>query len=103
MATSYNWAVANVERHTADGIVFNVHYTVTAEDGTYSQGAYGSVALSAPAEDAEVIPFADLTEEMVAQWAKDTLGQEAVQNVESALQARLDEMHAPSTASGTPW
>jgi hypothetical protein len=32
-----------MERHTADGIVMTAHYTVDANDGTYSAGAYGSV------------------------------------------------------------
>ena len=65
MATTFNWAVANLERHTADGIVYTVHYTVSAEDGTYNAGAYGSIGLAAPAEGDTPIPFADLTEEIV--------------------------------------
>jgi hypothetical protein len=38
-----------------------VHYTVNANDGTYSAGAYGSVGLEAP--EGNVIPYADLTPE----------------------------------------
>ena len=30
--TDYTWGVAQMERHTADGIVFTVHYTVAAND-----------------------------------------------------------------------
>ena len=103
MATTYTWAVANLERHTADGIVYTVHYTVSAEDGTYREGAYGSIGLSAPEEGDPVVAFADLTEEIVVNWTKDALGEKAVQNVKDALQARLDEQRAPKTASGTPW
>lgn len=103
MATTFNWAVANLERHTADGIVYTVHYTVSAEDGSYREGAYGSIGLSAPEEGDNVVAFDDLTQEVVIQWTKDALGEETVQNVEDALQARLDEKHAPSKASGTPW
>jgi hypothetical protein len=43
--TTSHWGIAQMERHTADGIVFTVHYTVNANDGTYSAGAYGSVGL----------------------------------------------------------
>lgn len=103
MATTYIWAVADLERHTADGIVYTVHYTVAAEDGTYREGAYGSIGLPAPEEGDPVVAFADLTEELVIEWTKAQLGEETVQNVEDALQARLDEQHAPKTASGTPW
>ena len=103
MATTFNWAVANLERHTADGIVYTVHYTVSAEDGTYNAGAYGSIGLEAPAEGDTPVPFADLTEEIVVGWVKDHFGEEKVAEVEAALQAQLDEQHAPSKASGTPW
>jgi hypothetical protein len=30
MTTTYTWAIAQLERTTADGIVFTVHYTVAA-------------------------------------------------------------------------
>ena len=103
MATTFNWAVANLERHTADGIVYTVHYTVSAEDGTYNAGAYGSIGLEALAEGDAPIPFASLTEEIVVGWVQDNLGAEKVAEVEAALQAQLDEQHTPSKASGTPW
>ena len=103
MATTFNWAVANLERHTADGIVYTVHYTVSAEDGTYNAGAYGSIGLEAPAEGDTPVPFADLTEEIVVSWVHDHFGEEKVAEVEAALQAQIDEQHAPSKASGTPW
>jgi hypothetical protein len=56
--TTTTWGVAQMERHTADGIVITVHYTVDANDGTYSAGAYGSVGLEAP--EGNVIPYSPL-------------------------------------------
>ena len=100
MTTSFTWAIANLERHTADGAVFAVHYTVNAEDGTYSAGAYGSLGLERPDN---LIPFDDLTEEMVVGWVKDKFGDEKVAEIEAALQAQLDEKHAPTKAAGLPW
>jgi hypothetical protein len=100
MATTFNWHVANLERHTADGFVYTAHYTVNAEDGTYSAGAYGSLGLERPDN---LIPFDDLTEEMVVGWVKDKFGDEKVAEIEAALQAQLDEKHAPSKAAGVPW
>ena len=99
--TTYTWAISNLERHTADGIVYTVHYTVNAADGTYTSGAYGSLGLEAPESDPN--PFADLTEELVVGWVKDKFGAEKVAEIEAALQAQLDEQHAPTTASGVPW
>ena len=101
MATTFTWAVAQLERETEDGFVFSVHYTVAAHDGTYSSSAYGSLGLERPEDD--MVPFADLTEEIVVGWVKEKFGEEKVAEIESALQAQLDEQHAPSKASGLPW
>ena len=100
MATNYSWKIANLERETADGFVFTVHYTVNAEDGTYSAGAYGSLGLERPDN---LIPFDQLTEEIVVGWVKEKFGAEKVAEIEAALQAQLDEKHAPSKAAGVPW
>jgi hypothetical protein len=100
MATTFTWHIANLERETADGFVMTAHYTVTAEDGTYSSGAYGSLGFERPDK---LIPFADLTEELVIGWVKDAFGAEKVIEIEAALQAQLDEQHHPSKASVTPW
>ena len=99
--TVTTWKIAQLERETADGYVYTAHYTVDANDGTYSAGAYGSIGLERP--EGEMIPFSELTEELVVGWVKDKLGAEAVANVETALQAQLDEQRAPSKAQGVPW
>ena len=97
--TTFTWKVANLDRTTADGKVNTVHYTVTAEDGTYSSGAYGSLGF-----DGDVtVPFADLTEEIVIGWVKTQFGDEKVTEIEAALQAQLNEHAAPTKASGVPW
>ena len=102
MTTTTTWSIAQLERHTADGIVYTAHYTVDANDGTYSAGAYGSIGLEAP--EGDVIPYADLTPEIVIGWVKERLGgDDKVEEIEAALQAQLDEQHAPSRASGVPW
>jgi hypothetical protein len=102
MTTAFTWNIANLERYTADGVVFMVHYTVNAEDGTYSAGAYGSLGLEAP-EPGSMTPFDSLTEEVVVGWVKAKFGEEKVTKIEAALQAQLDEKHAPSKAAGVPW
>ena len=100
--TTTTWGVAQMERHTADGIVFTVHYTVAANDGTYSSSAYGSIGLEQP--EGDVIPYADLTPELVIGWVQEKLGgDEKVTEIEAALQAQIDEQRSPSKAAGVPW
>lgn len=101
MTTTFTWAIANLERETADGFVYTAHYTVNATDGeAYSAGAYGSIGFERP-ED--LIPFDDLTQEIVIEWVKEKLGEEQVEKVETALESQIDEKRAPTKASGTPW
>lgn len=101
MTAAITWNVANLERETADGYVYTVHYTVDAKDDTYSAGAYGSIGLERP--EGEMIPFADLTPDVVIGWVKEQFGDEKVAEIEAALQAQLDEQRAPSKATGLPW
>ena len=104
MTTTFTWNISTLDRHILDGIVYTVHYTVSANDGTYSSGAYGSIGLEAPAEGDPVIPYADLTMEGVLEWTKAALGgPEKIAEIEAALEAQLSEQRAPTKASGTPW
>jgi hypothetical protein len=100
VATTFIWGINTLERETADGFVFVCHYTVAANDGTYSSSAYGSIGFERPDN---LIPYADLTEEIVIGWVKEGLGDEKVAEVEAALQAQIDEQRNPTKANGVPW
>lgn len=102
--TTFTWAVGTMDRILPSGAVTTVHYTVTANDGTYSAGAYGSVGLDQPESDSDLTPYADLTES----WAVAALqaklgGADKVAEIEAALQAQIDEQRTPTTGSGLPW
>lgn len=100
MATTTTWKIEDLNRETADGYVFEVHYSVISNDGTYNAGAYGSLGLEKPET---LVPFADLTKEIVIGWVKDQLTAEKCTEIEAALQNKLDEQTTPTKASGTPW
>jgi hypothetical protein len=100
MATTFEWKIANLERETDDGFVFTAHYTVNASDDAYTSGAYGSLGFERPDN---LIPFSELTEEIVIGWVKETFGEEKVAEIEAALQAQLDEQRHPTKAAGVPW
>jgi hypothetical protein len=96
------WKVANMERELSDGVVFTVHYTVTRFKDGEQAGAYGSLGFEAPEPD-NLIPYADLTEEIVVGWVTSQLGEEKVTEIDAALDAQIDEKLAPTKASGMPW
>ena len=101
MATTFTWKINTLERETNDGFVFTAHYTVDANDGTYSSGAYGSVGFERPEN---LIPYNQLQEDTVIGWVKEALGgDEKVAEIEAALQAQIDEQRSPSKAAGVPW
>ncbi len=101
--TVFTWAIKDLEREVSDGFVFTAHYTVKADNGVYAAGAYGSVGLSRPAV---LIPFDQLTEDLITNWVKTELDSEVpgqVSKIESALQAQLDEKSSPTKENGLPW
>jgi len=101
MSTTNTWSISQLERETSDGYVYTAHYTVNANDGTYNAGAYGSIGFERPET---LVPYADLTKEVVIGWVKEALGgADKVAEIEAALQAQLDEQKAPTKASGLPW
>ena len=101
MSTTFTWSIATLERETSDGYVFTAHYRVDAADDIYTAGAYGSVPFERPDV---LIPYSDLTEEMVIGWVQEAIGgAEKVADVEAALQAQLDEKRQPTKANGVPW
>jgi len=100
MTISATWRIANLERETADGFVYTAHYTVDAKDDVYSAGAYGSIGFERPEN---LIPFSDLSEELVVQWVKEALGGEKVLEIGQALMAQIEEQRSPTKATGVPW
>ena len=101
MATNFVWGISTLERETDDGFVFTAHYTIAANDGTYSSSAYGSIGFQRPDN---LIPYSDLTEDEVIGWVKEALGGDPkVAEIEAALQAQIDEQRHPSKAAGVPW
>ena len=102
MAITYQWSVANMDRTLSNGYVGTVHYTISADDGTYASSAYGSLGLEPPEED-EAIPYAQLTPEIVTGWVKEKFGDEKVAEIEAALAAQIEQQRTPTSGTGLPW
>ena len=98
MTTTFTWAINNLEHYVTDGIVYLVHYSVVADDGTCTNSIYNSTRLEQP--EGDIIPYTDLTPEVVIGWLQDKLD---VPAIEASLQAQLDEQATPTKAVGLPW
>ena len=104
MAITKVWEVNKCERELADGYVFKVIYRCKGlDDGTEKTRATGEVSLPKPSS---LKAFGDLTETEVIGWVKakldaDTAG--TVAGIEASLEAQIDAVNTPTTASGNPW
>jgi len=83
--------------------VFTAHYTVDAksDDAVYPAGAYGSLGLERP--EGDLIPYSELTEDVVVAWVLQKLGDEKVLEIHAALDSQINEQRSPSKAAGVPW
>tara|TARA_R100001082_G_C4302962_1_gene133269 strand:- start:95 stop:421 length:327 start_codon:yes stop_codon:yes gene_type:complete len=108
MATK-TWQVNTMERELSSGYVSKVIYRVDGEDGTYKFRATGDVHLPKPDT---LVPYADLTEEVVIGWVKAKLNSEkdadgkaidAVAIIETAVENGVNEQKTPTTGVGKPW
>ena len=105
------WTIEQLERETETGLVTLVHWRATATENidtdetvpnyinVISATTYGSVGLTA---GDTVIPFADLTKEVVIGWVKDKLGAETVAATEAGLAQQLADQKAPKSTAGFP-
>ena len=103
MAVTKTWQVNTLERELADGYVNKVIYRVDGSDGTYTFRGTGEVDLPKPET---LVPYADLTEEVVLGWVKakldaDTAG--TVANIETAIENGVNIQKTPTHGTGVPW
>jgi hypothetical protein len=95
----YTWSIAQLDRNTSDGFVNTVHWRVNVVDGEHNASSYGTVGYTKE-ENATLVPYKDLTEEIVLTWVQESLGKETV---ETSLLGQIEELKNPVTASGKPW
>lgn len=103
MSNTYTWKIQELERNVADGGVTVAHYTVFCTDGTETISAYSTVSFAPNADADDFVAYDDLTEAQVIGWVKDALGAETVANIQTQLDAKLDEKVNPVVATGKPW
>lgn len=108
MATK-TWQINTLERELSSGYVSKAIFRVNGEDGTYKFRATGEVNLPRPDT---LVPYADLTEEVVLGWVKAKLNSDKdeagntidkVAQIEAAVENGVNEQKTPTTGVGKPW
>jgi hypothetical protein len=102
MSITYTWSFPQFEvAPSEDGltnVVSVIHWRLDAMDGTFSAGAYGTVALGAP-DPAAFTPYDQITE----QWAIDAVSANIdLPAVEAALTGEINKKKNPPTVPMVP-
>tara|TARA_R110000868_G_C10960758_1_gene768464 strand:+ start:668 stop:1000 length:333 start_codon:yes stop_codon:yes gene_type:complete len=107
LSITYTWSVNQMDAYPElDGetdVVFNVHWSLAATDGTYHGYAYGTQPVPL-AEDVSFTPFEDLTEVQVVGWVQEAMGPERVSELEANAAAQIEvQVNPPVVAPVLPW
>ena len=104
--TTYTWNVTNLYTQTIDGkedYVVIAYYDVFGTDGTYEASLTSNVAQFSTEDVGVFIPYADLTEEIVLGWIKETLGENGIISIEACIQGQIDsQINPPQVPVNTP-
>lgn len=107
MTITNTWAVVQMDCYPeAEGetdVVFTVHWTLTATDGTYTGYVYGSQGVTYEA-GSPYTPYADLTETQVIGWVQSAMGEEQVAAYEAnAAEQIANQINPPVVTPPLPW
>lgn len=103
MTITKTWQVNDMQRELVDGFVNKVIYRVIGTDGTYQTRATGEVELERPKT---LVPYKDLTEEIVIGWVKANLEaneEGTVAKIEKAIDENITLQKTPVHGTGKPW
>ena len=99
--------IANLKRKPVSGLVFEVTYVMNFKLENQMDRKVGLLTLEGDETDPNFVPFDQLTEEMVINWVKDSLGEEQIDAIkleyQTILQQRIDKQKNPEFLTGRPW
>ena len=106
---NYTWTVDSLYTEdigTESNYVVDVIFTVSGEevvDGkTYSSALDGNPLKFDVIEQEDFIAYADLTNEIVVGWVKESLGAETVSSFEAAVGGSIDSKISPAVEPSNP-
>tara|TARA_R110002153_G_scaffold196439_1_gene349814 strand:+ start:78 stop:416 length:339 start_codon:yes stop_codon:yes gene_type:complete len=108
---TYDWNCRTVDARSLEegetNVVYNVHWKVTGtsdqtnpEGNAYSAGSIGTQTVTWNPEGT-FIPFEDLTNEMVVEWAQAAMGGEQVASIETSIAGQIESLIRPTTVTLT--
>ena len=101
------WTIAQLERNTDGNGVVVAHWRASDSEVvgevTHSGSSYGTCGFTPDATADGYVAYDALTEADVIAWVKASMGEEAVEALESSIAAQITASKEPVTAAGVPW
>jgi len=101
------WSIFDTNYQKEDGVIIKVVYGCTVQLENFIDRTIAELELTGDASVEGFIPYVNLSEEVILQWVKSSLGQEQVTAIETSLQnnvtAQKAAKQAETVVSGLPW
>ena len=101
---TYTWTITAMDSYPTEpqpDCVFNVHWTCSGTDGTYTSSVYATCAIPYEEQDA-YIPYADLTQGQVLGWIWEH-GVDQTATEEAVAQQIANLENPPVVTLPLPW
>jgi len=99
----YTWKIEALDCVPDGNVVSNIHWRVSATDGTNTAEVYGTQPLTFDGAKA-FINYADLTKNTVVGWVQEAMGIDAVTRLQEALDKQLETLaNPPVITPPLPW
>lgn len=105
MAITYTWAVTAMDEYPElDGeqdVVFNVHWSCSGTDGTYSSSVYSTQSVTVDSGE-PFTPYASLTQDQVLGWVWSS-GVDKTAAEATVAQNIANQINPPVVSLPLPW
>jgi hypothetical protein len=109
MTIEKTWRIEQLTtKPTIDGnqdVVVMASWRIIGLDGTHTASVYGSSAFTSPTPGStEYIPYSELTEDIIIQWVKASLGEAMVTDLEASVDSQIADQVTPKQQNlPLPW
>ena len=101
---THTWKIYNLKRTIADGVVTTITYGCESQLENASSRKIGDLTVTGSVEEANFIPYEELTPEVVLGWVINSVDTASIETLNSASIAQQIEAQAAITeVQGVPW
>jgi hypothetical protein len=101
------WKIIDTKRQVSDGLIVEITYACEARLASELSRTLATINVAGDSLSPNFIAFSDLTEQIILQWVKSTLGQQQVDEIETNIQNAVTAIQAAKDAAtiknGLPW